>query len=235
MKISCACCRFFSPKSVNHRRNECHRHSPQPRLAPDGRHDEFAFGIWPAVAPEGWCGEFKRRVPQIAGKWSTLEVVCHLYDEEREDFRQRLDIILHRPEAKWPPIDPVGWVSARKYNERDLAQSLAEFLARGARERAQGSRQARALHRQGAGHGRPAPVRHIFFLFDHRNRILGRHGSSQPHGRVQRAGCGRFDYSAHVPRGRSATQSLSPWFARLDERQRAPWRGARWRSGRSVT
>ena len=60
--------------------------------------------------------------------WSVLEVVCHLYDEEREDFRQRLDIILHRPEEKWPPIDPVGWVTARKYNERDLAETLDNFM-----------------------------------------------------------------------------------------------------------
>ena len=35
--------------------------------------------------------------------WSVLEVVCHLYDEEREDFRQRLDIMLYRPDDKWPP------------------------------------------------------------------------------------------------------------------------------------
>lgn len=60
--------------------------------------------------------------------WSMLEVVCHLYDEEREDFRQRLDIILHRPAEAWPPIDPVGWVTRRKYNERDLAEMLANFL-----------------------------------------------------------------------------------------------------------
>ncbi|MCL4530048.1 MAG: hypothetical protein M1282_11610 [Chloroflexi bacterium] len=28
--------------------------------------------------------------------WSMLEVICHLYDEEREDFREHLDFILHR-------------------------------------------------------------------------------------------------------------------------------------------
>lgn len=60
--------------------------------------------------------------------WSILEVVNHLYDEEREDFRVRLDIILHRPDAAWPPIDPEGWVSQRKYNERQLEPSLQAFL-----------------------------------------------------------------------------------------------------------
>jgi len=61
--------------------------------------------------------------------WSILEVVCHLYDEEREDFRQRVDIILHRPTEPLPPIHPSAWVSERLYNERDLAESLAAFLA----------------------------------------------------------------------------------------------------------
>jgi hypothetical protein len=61
--------------------------------------------------------------------WSILEVICHLYDEEREDFRQRLDIILHRPSDKWPPIDPEGWVSERNYNSRDLSDSFESYLA----------------------------------------------------------------------------------------------------------
>jgi DinB superfamily len=61
--------------------------------------------------------------------WSVLEVVCHLYDEEREDFRQRLDIMLHRPADPWPPIDPPGWVTVRAYNERDYAQMLDQWQA----------------------------------------------------------------------------------------------------------
>ena len=60
--------------------------------------------------------------------WSILEVINHLYDEEREDFRVRLDIILHHAEDPWPPIDPQGWVTSRAYNQRDLKQSLTNFL-----------------------------------------------------------------------------------------------------------
>ena len=63
------------------------------------------------------------------GAWSILEVMCHLLDEEREDFRQRLDIILHRPADKWPPISPGGWVTERRYNERSLSETLGSFLA----------------------------------------------------------------------------------------------------------
>jgi hypothetical protein len=61
--------------------------------------------------------------------WSILEVINHLYDEERLDFRVRLDIILHHPDQPWPPIDPQGWVLERRYNERALSESLERFLA----------------------------------------------------------------------------------------------------------
>lgn len=61
--------------------------------------------------------------------WSILEVVTHLADEEVEDFRTRLDLTLNRPGAPWPPIDPQGWVTARAYNEGELAVSLDRFLS----------------------------------------------------------------------------------------------------------
>jgi len=60
--------------------------------------------------------------------WSILEVVCHLLDEERSDFRVRLDLTLHRPGETWPGINPQGWVTERRYNEQDLKASLAAFL-----------------------------------------------------------------------------------------------------------
>lgn len=60
--------------------------------------------------------------------WSMLEVVNHLHDEEREDFRQRLRLTLESPDQEWPPIDPAGWVFARSYQERELGASLLAFL-----------------------------------------------------------------------------------------------------------
>ena len=60
--------------------------------------------------------------------WSILEVVNHLYDEEREDFRLRVDYILHHPDRSWPPINPKGWVMERAYNQRDLSLSVEDFL-----------------------------------------------------------------------------------------------------------
>jgi hypothetical protein len=60
--------------------------------------------------------------------WSILEVVNHLLDEEKEDFRVMLDLALHRPDEPRPRIDPGAWVTERKYNERDLGESLQGFL-----------------------------------------------------------------------------------------------------------
>jgi hypothetical protein len=60
--------------------------------------------------------------------WSILEVVCHLYDEEREDFREHLDFILHRQSEEWHTIDPEGWVTERNYNEQNFAEMQEKFF-----------------------------------------------------------------------------------------------------------
>lgn len=64
-----------------------------------------------------------------ADSWSMLEVVCHIYDEEREDFRKHLDTILHHPDGDWPPFDPQGWVTERKYNEQNFEEMKEKFIA----------------------------------------------------------------------------------------------------------
>lgn len=69
----------------------------------------------------------------VPESWSALEVICHLVDEERADFRLRLDMTLHRPEEELPSIDPAGWVLSRAYNARDPEAMLVAFRA----ERAQ--------------------------------------------------------------------------------------------------
>ena len=60
--------------------------------------------------------------------WSLLEVVNHLYDEETEDFRIRLQLTLNDPLGAWPPNDPEQKVIARDYNSRELGASLENFL-----------------------------------------------------------------------------------------------------------
>ncbi len=60
--------------------------------------------------------------------WSILEVTCHLYDEEREDFRLHLDWILNRQNEKWPSFDPQSWVTTRKYNEQNFNEMAGKFF-----------------------------------------------------------------------------------------------------------
>ena len=60
--------------------------------------------------------------------WSILEVVCHLYDLEREDFREHLDFILHRQDEEYHVIDPQAWIMERRYNEQDLRAMQEKFF-----------------------------------------------------------------------------------------------------------
>lgn len=66
-------------------------------------------------------------------RWSILEVVSHLRDEEREDFRVRLDLILNHPKKPWPPIDPQAWVMERAYNTHNLREMLTRLIEERAR------------------------------------------------------------------------------------------------------
>lgn len=59
--------------------------------------------------------------------WSLLEIVCHLADEETDDFRARLRSTLEDPAREWAPIDPEGWVSQRNYAEQDLSERVDRF------------------------------------------------------------------------------------------------------------
>ena len=61
-------------------------------------------------------------------KWCLLEIVCHLLDEEREDFRARVRHVLETPDEPMSPIDPVGWVKERKYVEQSYNDMVANFL-----------------------------------------------------------------------------------------------------------
>jgi hypothetical protein len=61
--------------------------------------------------------------------WNLLEIVCHLHDEEREDFRARLRSVLEDPSKPLPMIDPQGWVNRRDYMGQDFDAKLEDFLA----------------------------------------------------------------------------------------------------------
>src|SRR5512143_1480918 len=72
-------------------------------------------------------GEDDARTRPTPEAWSILEVVCHLYDEEREDFREHLRFILN-PQGEWHRISPQVWVAERRYNERKLRDMKDKFF-----------------------------------------------------------------------------------------------------------
>lgn len=81
---------------------------------------------------EGLPPEMVKRRPG-PNKWCLLEIICHLLDEEREDFGLRTRLVLEDPHQDLPKIDPVAWVKERNYMEQDFESKLQEFLEERAR------------------------------------------------------------------------------------------------------
>ncbi len=90
---------------------------------------ELAHGIEIVRALLVGVTQEQAQIKPSPDSWSILEVVCHLYDEEREDFRPRLDIMLHRPSEPFAPNDTEGNVTTRRYNARDLQEVFEGLVA----------------------------------------------------------------------------------------------------------
>ncbi len=65
---------------------------------------------------------------QTPDKWCLLEIICHLYDEERDDFRFRTQWVLEKPNETPPPFNQVDWVTEHKYIEQNYNQILDKFI-----------------------------------------------------------------------------------------------------------
>ena len=74
------------------------------------------------------AGQSMQRWKKDDSSWSFLEVLCHLLDEEREDFRLRLQSLWNDPNEDFIPIDPANWPQQRKYLEQDFNSVLEDFL-----------------------------------------------------------------------------------------------------------
>ncbi len=89
------------------------------------RLERFA-GVLPAVVSA--VTDADARWKPAAEHWSILEVCRHLLDEEREDFRVRVESTLRDPAAKWKPLELEGIAERRKYNEADLKETAAAWV-----------------------------------------------------------------------------------------------------------
>jgi hypothetical protein len=70
-----------------------------------------------------WCER------PAATEWSPLEIVCHLRDEESEDFGARVRVVVAGG-TEFVPIDPERWAVERRYRDDDPPAALAALSER---------------------------------------------------------------------------------------------------------
>lgn len=63
-----------------------------------------------------------------SSKWNMLEVICHLVDEEKFDFRVRVKSVLDNPRKDLPNFNPLDWVTKHSYIKQDIGIKTKEFL-----------------------------------------------------------------------------------------------------------
>ena len=80
-------------------------------------------GLVAGLDASGW------RARPAPAEWAPVEIVCHLRDEEVEDFGARIRVILDGG-ASFAPIDPERWARERRYLDDDGPRALAAFRER---------------------------------------------------------------------------------------------------------
>jgi len=81
--------------------------------------DALAGDLDPAIA----------RTRPAHDEWAPVEILCHLRDEETEDFGARLAVIVDGG-AAFAPIDPEAWARTRGYREVALADAASAWHER---------------------------------------------------------------------------------------------------------
>ena len=73
--------------------------------------------------------EVAARTRPATGEWSPVEILCHLRDEETEDFGARLRVIVDGT-GEFAPIDPERWAEERRYREANLPDVFGALRTR---------------------------------------------------------------------------------------------------------
>jgi hypothetical protein len=87
------------------------------------RMPDVLAGLVGGLDAPGW------RARPAPAEWAPVEIVCHLRDEESEDFGARVRVIVEAGE-RFAPIDPERWAAERRYLEDDGPRALAAFRER---------------------------------------------------------------------------------------------------------
>jgi hypothetical protein len=88
-----------------------------------GRTPEILDRVLAGLDAAGW------RARPAAGEWAPVEIVCHLRDEEQEDFGARVRVAAEGGTV-FAPIDPARWAVERRYLEADGPAALTSFRER---------------------------------------------------------------------------------------------------------
>jgi hypothetical protein len=80
-------------------------------------------GLVSGLDAEAW------RARPAPTEWAPVEIVCHLRDEETEDFGARVRVVA-KGRTRFKPIDPERWAVERRYLEDDGPGALAAFRER---------------------------------------------------------------------------------------------------------
>lgn len=75
------------------------------------------------------CDAETARTRPAPDEWSPVEIVCHLRDEESEDFGARVRVIAEDA-AGFVPIDPERWAVERRYREASLPDAVEALRSR---------------------------------------------------------------------------------------------------------
>jgi len=68
------------------------------------------------------------RARPAPAEWALVEIVCHLRDEEAEDFGARVRVVLEGGPA-FTPIDPERWAVERRYRDAAPDEALEALRA----------------------------------------------------------------------------------------------------------
>lgn len=95
----------------------------------DGARGEL--GRLPAILDALLAGldEEAARIRPAPAEWSPVEIICHLRDEEAEDFGARLRVIVSG-EGDFTRIDPERWAEERRYWDASLPAELGALRVR---------------------------------------------------------------------------------------------------------
>lgn len=102
-------------------------HDPVTLLATARRELARLPGVLDALLSD--LGDTTWRARPAPDEWSPVEIVCHLRDEESEDFGARVRVIVEGG-ASFTPIDPVRWAKDRGYRDDDPRAALTEVKQR---------------------------------------------------------------------------------------------------------